>query len=197
MRDLPGLGRTVLYLHGFRSSPDSFKASRLRQRYHELGRQEQFLCPQLPVSPAAAMAMIRGLVAAIPSPRLAVIGSSLGGFYATALAEERACRSVLLNPAIYPARDLARYIGELEAWHSEQRLHFLPEYIDELEALQVTHISQDVQTLLVAATGDEVLDWREMTARYPHAQQRVIQGSDHALSDFDQYIDEVIAFCET
>ncbi len=196
----PSALRTVLYLHGFRSSPASFKAQRLREYFSQRGAASRFLCPQLPPSPREAMALIRALVheqvAGAPADQLAVIGSSLGGFYATAVAEDTACRAVLINPAVWPARDLARYIGEQKAWHSDHRFWFRPEYIEELEALAVARITRPQRYLLLAATGDEVLDWREMTARYPGAHQHVIQGSDHGLSDFDDYLDEVVRFSE-
>ena len=128
---------------------------------------------------------------------MAVCGSSLGGFYATWVAERTGCRAVVLNPAIDPARDLSRYIGEQTAWHDPaERFFFRPEYIDELRALQPGPITQPNRYLAVIAKGDELLDWREMTARYAGARVRLLEGSDHALSDFDQHIDEVMAFLE-
>jgi predicted esterase YcpF (UPF0227 family) len=87
-------------------------------------------------------------------------------------------------------------VGPQTAWHSEDQFEFLPEYIDELTALEVARITRPERYFLVAATGDEVLDWRDMVAHYPGARQRVIEGSDHGLSDFAQYIDEVLAFCD-
>ena len=196
--------RTILYLHGFRSSPASFKARRLQDHFSARGESRRFVCPQLPPSPREAMALIRTLVrehvavnaAEDPADGIAVIGSSLGGFYATAVAEETGCRAVLVNPAVWPARDLAKYIGEQKAWHSDERFWFRAEYIAELEELTVQRITRAQRYLLLAATGDEVLDWREMTARYAGACQHVIEGSDHGLSDFDDYLDEVVRFCE-
>ncbi len=188
--------RTILYLHGFRSSPSSFKARRLREYFDALGQSARFICPPLPPSPAAAMAVARAAVAGRDPDSLALIGSSLGGFYATALAEQLACRAVLINPAVDPARDLEKHIGEQQAWHSDQRFYFRPEYIDELKALEVGPLTQLQRYLLLAATGDEVLDWREMSARYAGAHQHVIDGSDHGLSDFDEYLHEVVAFCD-
>ncbi len=188
--------RTILYLHGFRSSPASFKAQRLKAWFAVRGKPERFLCPALPPSPAQAMSEVQALVAGLDAEAIAVIGSSLGGFYATALAEVTGCRAVLLNPAVWPARDLASYIGEQRAWHSEERFWFRPEYIGELEALTPARITQPQRYLLLAATGDEVLDWREMSARYDGAHQHIIEGSDHGLSDFDRYIDEVVQFCD-
>ncbi len=142
------------------------------------------------------MAVARAAVEGIASGALALVGSSLGGFYATALAEQKACRAVLINPAVDPARDLEKYIGEQHAWHSEDRFYFRPEYIAELKMLEVAQLTHRDRYLLLAATGDEVLDWREMCARYEGAQQHVIEGSDHGLSDFDDYLQEVLAFCE-
>ena len=141
------------------------------------------------------MRLAHKLVSQVPADSLAVIGSSLGGYYATALAEATGCRAVLLNPAVRPAQGLAQHVGPQTAWHSEDQFEFLPEYIDELVSIEVASITRAERYLLIAATGDEVLDWRDMVAHYPGARQRVIDGSDHGLSDFDQYIDEVLAFC--
>ena len=188
--------RSILYLHGFRSSPASFKARRLQQYFEQRGAAERFICPQLPPSPRAAFELISHIARPYLTDTLAVVGSSLGGFYATALAEATGCRAVLLNPAVWPARDLAQYIGEQTAWHSADRFFFQPAFIDELQALTVEKITQPERYLLLAATGDEVLDWREMTARYAGATQCVIEGSDHGLSDFEDYLDQVVEFCQ-
>lgn len=171
----------------------------LRERMQAWGLSDQFLCPQLPASPRAAFQLAQELVANSNAhaslTQLAVIGSSLGGYYATALAEKLGCRAVLLNPAVAPTQDLQRHIGVTTAWHSADSFEFKPEYIDELGELAVPRITQAQRYLLLAATGDEVLDWRSMAAHYPHAHQHIIQGSDHGLSDFNLYIDQVLQFC--
>jgi len=168
----------------------------LQQYFEQRGEPERFICPQLPPSPGAAFALASQLVSDLAADAFAVIGSSLGGFYATAIAEATGCRAVLLNPAVWPARDLAKYIGEQTAWHSDDRFFFQPAFIDELQSLTVKQITLPERYLLLAATGDEILDWREMTTRYVGASQRVIEGGDHGLSDFEQYVDEVVSFCE-
>jgi predicted esterase YcpF (UPF0227 family) len=182
----------LIYLHGFRSSPQSFKARLMAARLQALGRGDDFFCPSLPVSPREAIAAI--LADLEPQPRDTLIGSSLGGFYATWLAEQCGCRAVLLNPAVHPAVGLASQVGEHSLYHGGGHFRFERHYLDELRALQVPAISRAQRYFLVAATGDEVLDWREMVAHYPGARQRIIQGSDHGLSDFADYQDEVLAF---
>ena len=168
----------------------------MQQYFERHGEPERFICPQLPPSPREAFALASQLISDQSADTFAVVGSSLGGFYATAIAEATGCRAVMLNPAVWPARDLAKYIGEQTAWHSDDRFFFQPAFIDELQGLTVERITQPERYLLLAATGDEVLDWREMTARYEGATQRVIEGSDHGLSDFEHYINEVVIFCE-
>ena len=184
----------VLYAHGFRSSPQSFKARLIADRMAALGLAHRFACPQLPESPAEAAALL-GACCAAESGDVALIGSSLGGFYATCIAERLGCRAVLLNPATDPAAKLAGQVGTHAPWHGGEPFEFRAEYLDELRALDVAAITQPERYLLVAATGDELLDWREMVARYPGAHHRIVQGSDHGLSDFAAYLDEVLAFC--
>lgn len=124
---------------------------------------------------------------------MAIVGSSLGGFYATWLAERRACRAVLINPAVDPARDLARHIGEQSSWHDPaERFFFEPYFVDELRALEVGALLHPERLLAVIATGDEVLDWREMHSRYATCHLRIVQGSDHALSDFEQHLPAIL-----
>ncbi|MEP6823388.1 MAG: YqiA/YcfP family alpha/beta fold hydrolase [Ramlibacter sp.] len=185
----------LLYLHGFRSSPRSTKARAVAARVQSLHPQLVFWCPQLPPSPRAAMEMLQRGTAGWPRATMAVIGSSLGGFYATCVAEATGCRAVLLNPAVEPARDLRKYIGEQTSWHDPQeRFFFEPRFVEELRALQCGPVARPERYFAVIAKGDEVLDWREMTGRYPGARIKLLEGSDHALSDFDDHMDEVFGF---
>lgn len=184
----------ILYLHGFRSSPRSTKARQLARRIEERGLAARHRCPQLSVSPRAAAAEIDAIVREGHDEPLAIIGSSLGGYYATWIAERVEARVVLLNPAVHPDRDLAQHLGMQTVYHSDETVEIEPAFLDELAALRVGPITRPDRYLLVAATGDEVLDWREMIARYPDAHHRIIEGSDHGLSDFAEHIDDVIDF---
>jgi hypothetical protein len=185
----------LLYLHGFRSSPRSFKAQRLQAWLAAQRPEVHWWCPQLPPSPAAAIALAERGVADWPRETMAVLGSSLGGFYATVLAERLGCPAALLNPAIDPARDLAAYIGEQRSFHDpEERFLFRPEFVDELRALAPGPITKPERYFAVIAKGDELLDWREMTARYRGARIRLLEGSDHALSDFDHHLPALLDF---
>ena len=184
----------LLYLHGFRSSPQSTKARLTAAWVARMRPDVQWCCPQLPPSPAEAMAMLSQRIEAWPAAHCAVIGSSLGGFYATALAERLGWRAVLLNPAVDPARDLAKYIGETTAWHSDERFFFEPGFIDELRAINPSELSRRERYFAIIAKGDEVLSWIEMSARYRGCKLKLLEGGDHALSDFEQHLPDVMRF---
>ena len=187
----------LLYLHGFRSSPQSAKAKTMAALIAARHPAVHWWCPQLPPSPREAMALLGDGLAGWPRESMAVIGSSLGGFYATALAERFGCKAVLLNPAVFPARDLASHIGEQAAWHdADQHFFFAPRFVEELRALEAGALTSPENYLAVIAKGDEVLDWREMTARYAGAQIRLLEGGDHALSDFDAQLPLILDFLD-
>jgi predicted esterase YcpF (UPF0227 family) len=185
----------ILYLHGFRSSPTSRKATMLRERLRTLGHEADYVCPALPASPRASIDLVLGSVDRMPTESIALIGSSLGGYYATWLAERLGCRAALLNPAVSPARDLEAHLGRQPVFFSDDEIDFRPEFLDELRQIDTPAITRPGRYFLVAATGDALIDYRTMTHKYAGARQRVIEGSNHELSDFALYMDEVLDFC--
>jgi predicted esterase YcpF (UPF0227 family) len=184
----------LLYLHGFRSSPQSFKARWMADWMAAHRPDITWACPQLPPSPAAALAGIRSITAGWPPATTGVIGSSLGGFYATIVAETLGCRAALLNPAVDPARDLAAHIGRQTMFHAtDESFDFRAEYVDELRAMTPpAPLTRPLDILAIVAKGDEVLDWREMTARYAHGPLKLIAGSDHGLADFESHLPDLL-----
>lgn len=189
----------LLYLHGFRSSPQSMKAQKMAALVRQRHPAVHWWCPQLPPSPQAALRGVMDEIAGWPRQAgyqsLAVVGSSLGGFYATAVAERLGVRAVLLNPAVEPARDLAGYIGEQTTWQNpDEHFFFEPRFVDELKAQHTGPLKAPENYLAIIAKGDEVLDWREMAGRYAGARLRILEGGDHALSDFDAHVPEILDF---
>lgn len=191
----------ILYLHGFRSSPQSHKATLMAQAMDERGRAQAWLCPQLPASPKQALALAHRLIEQAqtmpgwqPDRDLTVIGSSLGGYYATCLAERWGCRAALLNPVVHAARDLATQVGNHTQYYSTEPFTFLPEYIGELADMAVDKPRHPERYFLLAATGDEILDWREMVDWFSGCQQQIIEGGDHGISDFERWLPQVMEF---
>ena len=168
-------------------------AARVAQDFPQL----TWWCPQLPPSPCEAAQLIERGIASWPRDSMAVVGSSLGGFYATWVAENLACKAVLLNPAVFAARDLAQYIGEHTSWHDPaEKFVFKAEYVDELRALERHGLNRPHDYFAIIAKGDEVLSWQEMTARYAGASIKLLEGSDHAISEFANYLPEILAFLD-
>jgi predicted esterase YcpF (UPF0227 family) len=186
----------ILYLHGFTSGPQSRKVQALAARLAQLGLADRLLCPQLPASPAAAVALADNLLRAKVGcgDTVTLIGSSLGGYYATWLAEKHDLKAVLVNPAVVAAIELERYLGPQTWLYSGEPFEFTPRHIDELRALEVPLLSDPARYWLLVEEGDETLDYRQAVRRYAGARQIVLSGGDHSFTRWDDYLDEVIAF---
>lgn len=183
----------IVYIHGFNSSALSFKARVLGERMAALGRSAEFHCPELDHRPGRAMAQLEALIAK-EKGKAALVGSSLGGYYATYLAETNGLRAVLINPAVRPYELLAAYIGPQRNLYTGMQYEFTAQHLAELRALELARVTPE-RYLLLVATGDEVLDYRAATSRYHGAAQTVVHGCDHGFSSFPTYVDEVLRYC--
>lgn len=183
----------ILYLHGFRSAPASHKARGLAARMQERGCGHQFVCPQLPVSPSAAIALANDIIGN-GGGNVTVIGSSLGGFYATYLAEQHRLQAVLVNPAVVAHLSLAELIGHHTNLYTGEAFDFTAQHIDELRGLDVEPITRPERYWLLAERGDEVLDYRLAVAKYTGARQTVLADGDHSFTRWADYLDQIIAF---
>ena len=187
----------LVYLHGFRSSPRSSKAVMTGEAVKALSTVNnpiEWYCPQLLASPQNSMDMVTEHIHLSKADHIVVIGSSLGGFYANYLAEKYGCKAVVLNPAVRAARELAPHVGMMTSYDNNEPFDFRPGYIDELKALQVERISNPSRYFLLAAKGDELLDWQEMTEFYQGAKQLVLEGSDHGIADYADHLPAVLEF---
>ena len=184
----------LIYIHGFNSSALSFKAGLLRRRMAELRRGREIACPELSHRPSEAMQELESLVEANLEDGVALIGSSLGGYYETWLAEKYGVRAVLVNPSVRPYVTLAKYVGPQVNLYTNTHYELTAADIAALRALEVERITPE-RYLLMVQTGDEVLDYREAVERYRGAAQHVTQGGDHGFSSFGEHLDEALRFC--
>jgi len=182
----------LIYIHGFNSSPASIKARVLKARLDALGRGAEFIAPALPHRPADAARELDALAARHPGA--ALVGSSLGGYYATYLAERHGVRAALLNPAVRPYDLLREVLGAQQNLYTGERYELTAGHLEEMRALEVATVTPG-RYLLIVATGDEVLDYRAAVERYRGCRQIVIPGGDHGLSEFGVCVDSVLEFC--
>jgi predicted esterase YcpF (UPF0227 family) len=190
---------TLVYLHGFRSSPQSRKAQLFVRRVAALPAaiRPALHVPELGHEPADAVARVASWIEReVPDPQadLTLVGSSLGGFYATHLAQRFGARAVLINPAIRPYADLVAHMGTQVNLYSGESFEVVEEHFAELRALAVARITRPERYFLLVRTGDEVLDWREAVAFYAGAWQYVAGGGDHGWVDFDDEVAPVLRF---
>jgi predicted esterase YcpF (UPF0227 family) len=184
----------LIYIHGFNSSPASIKARQLHARLQAIGRGELYRCPALPDRPAHAIARLEQEMAGAPADETTLIGSSLGGYYATWLAEQSGCRAVLVNPAIAPHEGLRAYLGPQKNLYTGEPYELTATHLQEMAALYVARLTRMERYYLMVTTGDEVLDYRDAITRYAGAKQLIVPGSDHGFSEFERYLDSVLAF---
>ena len=182
----------ILYLHGFTSGPQSNKAQALGARMRERGLGEKFLSPQLPASPRAAIALADGLIAR--HGVTTVVGSSLGGYYSTYLAETFDLKAVLVNPAVVAHLSLQKYIGPQQWLYTGERFDFTLEHVDELRAIAIPALAKPERFWLLAEEGDETLDYRDAVRRYAGAKQTVLPGGDHSFTRWNDYLDAIIDY---
>lgn len=184
----------LIYIHGFNSSSQSGKARDLGEWLAARGLGDAWSCPDLPHRPAEAIALLESLIAGSQGPAK-LIGSSLGGHYATWLAERHGLKAVLVNPCVDCHHKLTGMVGQTQKnWHSGEEYLFTAQHMAEVQALAVPAITRPERYLLLAETGDQVLDYREAVDRYAGARQVVLEGGDHGFTRFNDYIPEILAF---
>lgn len=179
----------IVYLHGFNSSPQSHKARLLERAMEERGRADHYACPALPPRASEALSRIEPLL----RPGTCLVGSSLGGFYATWLAEKHDLKAVLINPAIDPHVGLRGYLGPQQNLYSGERYELTEEHLREWQSLYVPRVTPS-RYLLLVETGDEVLDYRKALQRYAGCEQVVVQGGDHTLQSFPRQLPRILRF---
>ena len=183
----------ILYLHGFCSSPVSWKARSLGAAMNARGLAERFFCPALSFVPNEAIAQAERIIDSVAGP-LTLVGSSLGGFYATYLAEKHGLRAVLVNPAVVAPISLNKYIGTQTNLYTQQSFEFTAEHIRQLRALEAPQITPE-RYLLMVETGDEVLDYRQAVSRYAGCRQIVLDGGDHSFTQFPELLPQLFEYC--
>jgi len=181
----------IVYLHGFNSSPQSHKAQVLKRHMEEHGLGHEYACPALPVSAREALRVIERTVEG--REPTCYLGSSLGGFYATYMVEKHGGKAVLINPAIDPHVGLRAYLGTQKNLYTGEPYELTEKHLEEWRALWVPKVSPE-RYLLLAETGDEVLDYRRAVSRYAGAQQCVVEGGDHSLQSFPSHLGRILAF---
>jgi len=183
----------IIYLHGFCSSVDSFKAQLVKNHIEQSNIHTLFL-NNLPYSPAKAMLQVETYIASLGNQPWGVVGSSLGGFYATYLSQKYTKKGVLINPAVDAHLLLEKALGENKNYHTGELFDFTEKHLKELELLHVSTLKQAQNLLLLTQTGDEVLDFQKGVDYYQGSEQVVIEGGDHGFADYENYLDKTVDF---
>ena len=148
--------------------------------------------PELHHRPARAFDTVLATCAKHRPEELTLVGSSLGGFYATIAAERLGCRAALLNPAVHPDRHFDRYLGPQRNLYTGEEFVLTEDHVNELRALDIARITKPERYWLFVETADEVLDYRDAVAFYEGALHTVVTGGDHTLVSFPEHIPDLV-----
>jgi predicted esterase YcpF (UPF0227 family) len=191
---------SVIYLHGFNSSPGSEKASLTKEYFQEWAPDIDFYVPQLPPAPMSAISTVETLVESIGVENLAgFIGSSLGGYYSLYLQKRfvslnPGLKVVLINPAVKPFELLSGYLGENQNPYTGESYTVESEHMDQLRSLSSRSISTPMNTFLLAQTGDEVLDYYQSVSHLNGAKMWLQYGGDHSFIAFNDVLPAIRLF---
>ena len=184
----------ILYIHGFNSSSRSSKAQQLKAWLAERGREGEYRCPDLAHRPAQAIVQLEALLAEHKEEDVKLIGSSLGGFYATYLVERHGLKAALVNPAVHANVLLKAALGPQQNYSSGEEYFFTAEHLRELDELDLPRPRLLDHYLLLVETGDEVLDYREAVAYYAGCRQIVHPSGNHNYSRFLEDLPTILSF---
>ena len=187
--------RSLLYIHGFNSSPGSAKAEQTDAWLKSQHEGVEFVCPFLSPFPKVAVAQLETAMAQMHDhDDVWLVGSSMGGFYATWIAEMYGCKAVLINPAVAPWQGRDYLLGNQENYHTGE-VHFITQYhLDELERFEVATLSEASRLMVLVQSGDEVLDYRQAVVKYADCRLIVEQGGDHGFQNYDNQLPDIMKF---
>jgi predicted esterase YcpF (UPF0227 family) len=186
---MPG---SILYIHGLNSSPDSQKARQLSALMQRIGLADQLRAPALHHHPRQAIAQLEAALAELDAPLL--VGSSLGGYYATHLAKRFGLKALLINPVVNPHRLFDGYLGMQTNHYTGERWQLTRDHVAALAELEVPAPTDPERLQVWLQTGDETLDYRQAAAFYQACSVHIENGGDHGFQGFAQKLPALLAF---
>ena len=181
---------SILYIHGLNSSPASTKASQLLRVAEHCGIAQYLCVPALHHHPRQAMQQLQAAIAELGQPLL--VGSSLGGYYATYLAEQHGLNALLINPAVRPHTLFGGSEVEQTNHYSGETWLLTHDHVQALAELEVPPPQAPQRYRVWLQTADETLDYRQAEAYYQGCSLDIQEGGDHSYQGFAGRLPEIL-----
>jgi predicted esterase YcpF (UPF0227 family) len=186
---------TILYIHGFNSSPASTKAQQTETWIDKISSNKKFICPALSGDTQLAIDQLEEIIEQCDDA-IGLIGSSLGGFYATWLAQKYKLKSVLINPAVEPHKTMSQYLGLNSNYHTGETYILTQSHINFLESINVADIHNPKNIWVLLQTADEILDYRHAEIKYSQCMLTIEQGGNHNFQRYERHLPAIIKFLQ-
>jgi predicted esterase YcpF (UPF0227 family) len=184
----------LLYLHGFLSSPQSKKAQETVEFCENFNDRLEIYLPLMGSGPAETIKQLENLIQSLESKELILMGSSLGGYYATYLSEKYNCPAALINPAVRPFELWESHLGEHKNFYSDDIHLVTHQHIEELRDLEVKKLSNPDNFLILVQTDDETLDYRDAVQKFSSSLCWVRENGNHSYEKFAEELPEIFDF---
>ncbi len=185
---------TLIYLHGFLSSPQSVKAQQTQKFVQQNRPDINLVIPELPNYPQQAADTIAQLIEQYSDRLLGFIGSSMGGFFSTYFAEQTGTKAVLINPAVRPFELLADYLGDHINPYTDKAFTLTQDHIHQLIGFDTPTVTRPDRYWALLQTGDETLDYRQAVDKYAHSKLTIEEGGDHSFQGYERFLSAILDF---
>jgi predicted esterase YcpF (UPF0227 family) len=188
--------KLLLHIHGFLSSSHHARQNKLENYINAQQLNVEVLCPELPDNPAPALAVLEQIIEQALSERrqVALLGHSLGAYFATYLADKYQLRAVLLNPVVRGYDIMCEFFGQGFNDHTKTSFEIGEADIQCLIGLYLEKLSNPDSLMVIQQAADAVVDPLDAEDYYRACRLKIESDGHHDFNGFERIVVDVVNF---